>query len=110
MDEIDFYTEAKPRYYQLIPHKEDGLILLALFQRYKGQEFTEEQIIQVIDQVFTDLGKGGLRTESDRNNQIILRFQDFFLWRDRKRKVYGFKTYGEDFFGDSAETDHLIPI
>jgi hypothetical protein len=38
MEAIDFYSEAKPRYYQLIPNKEDGLIILALYQRYGQQE------------------------------------------------------------------------
>ncbi|WP_293929471.1 SLATT domain-containing protein [Sphingobacterium sp. UBA6320] len=34
MKELDLYSEAKPRYYQLIPNREDGLILLALYQKY----------------------------------------------------------------------------
>ena len=97
MQQIDLYSEAKPRYYQLIPNKEDGLIILALYQKYEKQEFTEEQIIQVINKVLSDLGSSGQREEHNRNNNIILRLQEFFLWRDRKRKVYGFKNYGEEF-------------
>jgi hypothetical protein len=97
MKGIDLYSEAKPRYYQLIPNKEDGLIILALYQKYEQQEFTEDQIIQVINKVLSDLGGSGLREESNRNNNIILRLQEFFLWRDRKRKVYGFKNYGAEF-------------
>jgi len=96
MKEIDLYSEAKPRYYQLIPNKEDGLIILALYQKYQKQEFTEDQIIQIINKVLSDLG-GSQREENNRNNTIILRLQEFFLWRDRKRKVYGFKNYGEEF-------------
>jgi hypothetical protein len=96
MKEIDLYSEAKPRYYQLIPNKEDGLIILALYQKYQKQEFTEDQIIQIINKVLIDLG-GSQREENNRNNTIILRLQEFFLWRDRKRKVYGFKNYGEEF-------------
>jgi hypothetical protein len=97
MKEIDLYSEAKPRYYQLIPNKKDGLILLALYQKYQKQEFTEEQIIQVITKVLSDLDGPNQRDENNRNNNIILRLQEFFLWRDRKRKVYGFKNYGEEF-------------
>jgi len=97
MNDIDLYFEAKPRYHQLIPNREDGLVLLALFQAYPKQEFNEDQILAVINRVYTDLGKSGQRVEYERNNQIILRLQDFFLWRDRKRKVYGFKKYGEEF-------------
>jgi hypothetical protein len=96
MKEIDLYSEAKPRYYQLMPNKEDGLIILPLYQKYQKQEFTEDQIIQIINKVFSDLG-GSQREENNRNNTIILRLQEFFLWRDRKRKVYGFKNYGEEF-------------
>ena len=48
MKEIDLYSEAKPLYYQLIPNKEDGLIILALYQKHQNQEFTEDQIIQII--------------------------------------------------------------
>lgn len=40
MKELDLYSEAKPRYYQLIPNREDGLILLALYQK----EFKETAI------------------------------------------------------------------
>lgn len=97
MKEIDLYSEAKPRYHQLIPNKEDGLIILALYQKYERQEFTEEQIIQVINKVLNDLGSSGLREENNRNNNIIHRLQEFFLWRDRKRKMYGFKNYGIEF-------------
>jgi hypothetical protein len=97
MKEIDLYSEAKPRYYQLIPNKEDGLIILALYQKYGQKEFTEDQIIQVINKVLSDLGSSGQREESNRNNNIVLRLQEFFLWRDRKRKLYGFKNYGIEF-------------
>jgi len=97
MKEIDLYSEAKPRYYQLIPNREDGLIILALYQKYQKQEFTEDQIIQIINKVLSDLRGTNIRDEGNRNNNIILRLQEFFLWRDRKRKVYGFKNYGEEF-------------
>lgn len=97
MKEIDLYSEAKPRYYQLIPNKKDGLIHLALYQKYQKKEFTEDQIIQVITKVLSDLDGPNQRDENNRNNNIILHLQEFFLWRDRKRKVYGFKNYGEEF-------------
>jgi hypothetical protein len=59
MNDIDLYFEAKPRYHQLIPNKEDGLVLLALFQAYPKQEFNEDQILAVINRVYTDLGSQG---------------------------------------------------
>jgi hypothetical protein len=97
MKELDLYSEAKPCYYQLIPNREDGLILLALYQKYRKQELTEDHIIQVINKVLSDLRGSNIRDEGNRNNNIILRLQEFFLWRDRKKKVYGFKNYGEEF-------------
>lgn len=65
MREIDLHSEAKPRYYQLIPNKKDGLILLAIYKKYQKQEFTEGQIIQVITQVFSDLDGPNQRDENN---------------------------------------------
>ncbi|MET3977436.1 hypothetical protein ABIB62_000002 [Mucilaginibacter sp. UYP25] len=97
MQASDLYKEAKQHYHQLVPDREDGLILLALYQQYEDREFTEEQIIDIITQVFVDLGRENKRMAYERNNQIIIRLQEFFLWRDRNRKIYRFKKYGEEF-------------
>lgn len=97
MHASDLYKEAKQHYSQLVPDREDGLILLALYQQYQEREFTEEQIIDIITRVFVDLGHESKRMAYERNNQIIIRLQEFFLWRDRNRKIYRFKKYGEEF-------------
>ena len=97
MEPSDLYKEAKQHYHQLVPDREDGLVLLALYQQYGDKEFTEDQIIDVITRVFMDLGRENKRMAYERNNQIILRLQEFFLWRDRNRKLYRFKKYGEEF-------------
>lgn len=94
MDSFNLYREAKDQYEKLIPEKNDGLILLSLYEKYKDGDFTEENIISVITKVFKDQGNLELRTEFNRNNTIILRFQESFLWRNSSKKTYQFKKYG----------------
>ncbi|MAO36489.1 MAG: hypothetical protein CMP12_11400 [Zunongwangia sp.] len=94
MDSFNLYREAKDQYEKLIPEKNDGLILLSLYAKYKDKDFTEENIISSITKVFKDQGNESLRTEYNRNNAIILRFQESFLWRNASKKTYQFKKYG----------------
>lgn len=94
MDSFNLYREAKDQYEKLIPEKNDGLILLSLYAKYKDKDFTEENIISTITKVFKDQGNESSRTEYNRNNAIILRFQESFLWRNATKKTYQFKKYG----------------
>ncbi len=94
MDSFNLYREAKDQYEKLIPEKNDGLILLSLYSKYKDKDFTEEIIISTINKVFKDQGNESSRTEFNRNNAIILRFQESFLWRNVSKKTYQFKKYG----------------
>lgn len=94
MDSFNLYREAKDQYEKLIPEKNDGLILLSLYSKYKDKDFTEENIISTINKVFKDQGNESSRTEFNRNNAIILRFQESFLWRNASKKTYQFKKYG----------------
>ena len=94
MDSFNLYREAKEQYEKLIPDKNDGLILLSLYAKYKDKDFTEENIISTITKVFKDQGNESSRTEYNRNNAIILRFQESFLWRNTTKKTYQFKKYG----------------
>ncbi|MDC6361627.1 MULTISPECIES: hypothetical protein [Flavobacteriaceae] len=94
MDSFNLYREAKEQYEKLIPEKNDGLILLSLYAKYKDKDFTEENIISTITKVFKDQGNESSRTEYNRNNSIILRFQESFLWRNASKKTYQFKKYG----------------
>jgi hypothetical protein len=93
----DLFDEAKRLYLQLIPPKDEGLILLALYNRFGHSDFTEDQIIEIVRKVLGELGKSSCRNEYERENQLIIRMQEFFLWRDRAKKVYRFKRYGLDF-------------
>ena len=97
MDGFDLYREAKDYYDRLIPQKNEGLILLALYDKYGEGDFREDDIIRVINKTLKDLGQGSSRVEIERNNNIILRLQDYFLWRDGIKKVYRFKPYGVEF-------------
>ena len=94
MESFNLYREAKDQYEKLIPEKNDGLILLSLYAKYKDKDFTEENIITIINKVFKDQGNENLRTEYNRNNTIILRLQESFLWRNETKRTYQFKKYG----------------
>lgn len=94
MDSFNLYREAKDQYDKLIPERNDGLILLSLYSKYKENDFTEENILSTISKVFKDQGKESSRTEYIRDNEIILRFQESFLWRNTSKKTYKFKKYG----------------
>lgn len=94
MDSFNLYREAKEQYEKLIPEKNDGLILLSLYAKYKDKDFTEQNIISTITKVFKDQGNESSRMEHNRNNVIILRFQESFLWRNATKKTYQFKKYG----------------
>ncbi|WP_271781997.1 hypothetical protein [Aquimarina algiphila] len=94
MNSFNLYREAKDQYEKLIPEKNDGLILLSIYEKYNDKDFTEENIISIITKVFKDQGNESSRTEYNRNNAIILRFQESFLWRNSSKKTYQFKKYG----------------
>jgi len=94
MDSFNLYREAKDQYDKLIPEKNDGLILLSLYAKYKDKDFTEENIISTITKVFKGQGNESSRTEYNRNNVIILRLQESFLWRNTSKRTYQFKKYG----------------
>ena len=97
MESFNLYREAKSQYEKLIPQKNDGLILLSLYAKYKDKDFTEENIITIINKVFKDQGNERSRIEyNSRNNTIILRLQESFLWRNETKRTYQFKKYGLD--------------
>ena len=94
---FNLYREARDYYDRIVPGKTDGLILLNLFEQYKNVDFSEEDVIRSIKKVHKDLGQGSTRNEYERNNSIILRLQDYYLWRDEIKKVYRFKPFGVEF-------------
>lgn len=94
METFNLYREAKDQYEKLIPEKNDGLVLISLYSKYKDKGFTEENIVAIIKKVFKDQGNESSRTEYNRNNNIILRLQESFLWRNETKRTYQFKKYG----------------
>ncbi len=97
MTSFNLYKETKDHYDLLIPDKLEGLILLSLYEKFGKDEFSEDRINETIDKVHKDLGRQSQRNEYERNSAIVLKFQEFFLWRDDIKKTYRFKVYGEEF-------------
>lgn len=97
MTDFNLYREAKDNYGKLIPNKKEGLILLSLYSKYKEKNFTEENIISVVNDVYKDHGRTENKEYFERNNNLILKFQESFLWRDKSTKTYHFKKYALDF-------------
>lgn len=93
MDGFDLYREAKDQYEKLIPDKNEGLILISLYSKYKDLSFSEENIITIINNVFKDQGNQNSRMEFNRNNTIILHLQESFLWRNEIKNTYRLKNY-----------------
>lgn len=103
MTSFDFYREAKYSYGQIVPSREDGLALFYLYEKiekgdFAGDEFSEQDLLNAIEFVYADVkGENSKRVEYERNNDTIIRLQEFFIWRDEKKKLYSFKTYGIEF-------------
>jgi hypothetical protein len=97
MDSFNLYKEAIDYYDQIIPKKADGLILLSLYEKFGEGHFNEADFIRTIDQTFKDLGQQRSRNQYERNNNLILRLQDYFIWRDKTNKTYRLKPYGLEF-------------
>jgi len=43
METFNLYREAKDQYEKLIPEKNDGLILISLYAKYKDKDFTKKK-------------------------------------------------------------------
>jgi hypothetical protein len=97
LESFNLYIEAKDQYEKLVPEKNDGLIILSIYGKYKDKDFTEENIVSLINKVFKDQGTDSSRTEHNRNNNVILRLQESFLWRNEIKRTYKFKKYGLEF-------------
>lgn len=97
MESFNLYIEAKDQYEKLVPEKNDGLIIISLYGKYRENDFTEENIVSIINKVFKDQGNESVRTEHNRNNNVILRLQESFLWRNEIKRTYQFKKYGLEF-------------
>lgn len=93
MENFNLYREAKNQYEKLIPERNDGLILLSLYGKYRDKAFTEENITAIINNIFKEQGTENSRIEHYRNNTIILRLQESYLWRNEIKRTYQLKKY-----------------
>lgn len=94
MKGFSLFREAKENYGRLIPSEQEGLMLLSLYCQFGENEFKEEDIIKAIETVNKGFGKPSFRHEYERNNRLILNWQDHFLWREDISSTYRFKSYG----------------
>lgn len=93
MESFNLYREAKNQYEKLVPERNDGLILLSLYAKYKDKDFTEENINIIINKVYKEHGTNSSRIENYRNNTIILGLQESYLWRNEIKRTYQLKKY-----------------
>ncbi len=93
MSLFNLYNEIEKEYENLIPLKQEGLVLFHLYQRQKdgniGKEFSEEEIIKSLREIRYDLKT----YQKEQFNHTIKYFQKYFLWRDENNRQYRFKPF-----------------
>lgn len=97
---FDFYEEALRSYRQLIPKNEEGLVVFLLHQKISLAEidkvFSHENLLAVIAQVQSDLGKKTVNKMHVQDNEIIRNLLRFFI-RKNNKGGYFLKEYAHDF-------------
>ena len=90
MSLFNLYNEIEKEYENLIPLKQEGLVLFHLYQKQKdgniGKEFSEEEIIKSLREIRYDLKT----YQKEQFNHTVKYFQKYFLWRDEKNRLYRF--------------------
>ena len=93
MSLFNLYNEIEKEYENLIPLKQEGLVLFHLYQKQKdgdiGKEFSEEEIIKSLREIRYDLKTN----QKIQFNNIVKYFQKYFLWRDEKNRLYRLKPF-----------------
>ncbi|MDR2653503.1 MAG: hypothetical protein LBC68_14555 [Prevotellaceae bacterium] len=93
MSLFNLYNEIKSEYENLIPAKQEGLVLFHLYQKQKdgdiGNAFSENEIINSLRETRYDLKT----LQKEQFNKTIKYFQKYFLWRDEKNRLYRFKPF-----------------
>lgn len=97
--EFNLYREIRKDYFQLIPGKDEGLVVFLIYQKIKleilDKTFSHQTVIETIEEVSDDLGKIGKNNTPARNNEIIRNLLFFFL--RRTKKGYVLKQYAYEF-------------
>lgn len=99
---LHFPKLLRDRYNYLVPRQEDGLIVLALFQKIRagtiGRDFPERIIVDTIKQVYHEMGMDSARgEETQKYDETIHRLLRHFLDRNIEGKSYQLSAYAENF-------------
>ncbi len=93
MSLFNLYNEIEDEYENLIPLRQDGLVLFHLYQKQKdgdiGKQFSEDEIIRSIRDIRSDLKT----YQKEQFNQTVKYYQKYFLWRDEKNRMYRLKPF-----------------
>ena len=93
MSLFNLYNEIEKEYENLIPLKQEGLVLFHLYQRQKdgniGKEFSEEEIIKSLREIRYDLKT----YQKEQFNHTIKYFQKYFVWSDENNRQYRFMPF-----------------
>lgn len=99
---MHFPKILRERYNLLVPRQEDGLVVLALYQKVRAgaieRTFPERLIIDNIKQVYTELGMTSARgEETQKYDEALHRLLRHFLDKNLEEKTYQLSTYAENF-------------
>ena len=100
--QLHFPKILRERYNLLVPRQEDGLIVLALYQKVRAgtieRAFPERIITETIKQVLTDLGQASARgEETQKYDETLHRLLRHFLDKNIEEKSYQLSSYAENF-------------
>ncbi|MBI3511722.1 MAG: hypothetical protein HY064_13765 [Bacteroidetes bacterium] len=99
---LHFPKILRDRYNLLVPRQEDGLIVLALYQKVRAgtieRTFPERIITETIKQVLDELGQGSARgEETQKYDETLHRLLRHFLDKNIEEKNYQLSSYAENF-------------
>ncbi|HET6992776.1 MAG TPA: hypothetical protein VFJ43_15690 [Bacteroidia bacterium] len=100
--QLHFPKILRDRYDLLVPRQEDGLIVLAIFQKVRAgtieRTFPERVIVETIKAVFVELGMASARgEETQKYDETLHRLLRHFLDKNLEEKTYQLSSYAENF-------------
>ncbi len=100
--QLHFPKILRDRYDLLVPRQEEGLIILAIFQKVRAgtieRTFPERVIVETIKQVFLELGMASARgEETQKYDETLHRLLRHFLDKNLEEKTYQLSSYAENF-------------
>lgn len=98
----NFPRILRERYSQLVPRQEDGLVVLALYQKVRSgtipRAFPERIIVETVKSVLTELGQTSARGEENQKyDETLHRLLRHFFDKNIEEKSYQLSTYAENF-------------